>query len=183
MTDLERTYREIRPRLLNWIKRRLRNQEESEDLLQEVFSKAVETFNVANPVENLVSWLYVAARNAVVDTWRQRDRRPLSMDNQEWDIGPERLITETVDQGPEEAYRRERAVEALEEALADLPDEQREVFVLQAVDGCTFREVAEFLEISLNTAMSRKRYAVAKLRERLRDFNDVIERQEEDNVR
>ena len=183
MTDLERTYREIRPRLLSWIKRRLSDQEESEDLLQEVFFRAAETLSVAKPVENLVSWLYVAARNAVVDTWRQRKNQPLSTENLDWDIGPERLVMESVDQGPEEAYRREQAVEALDEALDDLPDEQREVFVLQAVDGYTFREVAELLEISLNTAMSRKRYAVSKLRERLRDFNDVIERQEEDDVR
>ena len=179
MTDLEKTYRDESPRLLNWIKRRLGVNEDPEDLLQDVFARAADTLEAARPVENLVSWLYASARNAVVDIWRERDRQPASYDGETLDITAESLLSESVEPGPEETFRRVQAYEALEDALDDLPDGQKEVFLLQAVDGYTFRETAELLDISINTAMSRKRYAVARLRERLGDYKDVAIRHEE----
>ena len=175
MTDLEKTYREESPRLLNWIRRRLDSDEDPEDLMQDVFTRAAGALDAARPVENLVSWLYTAARNAIVDTWRQRDRRPIATDADALEATVDNLLADSVVPGPEEALNRSMALEALEEALDDLPDAQREVFLLQAVDGYTFREVADLLDISLNTAMSRKRYAVAKLRERLEDFRDATQ--------
>jgi RNA polymerase sigma factor (sigma-70 family) len=178
MTDLEKTYRKEGPRLLNWIRRRLGVNEDPEDLFQEIFTRAADVLDAARPVDNLVSWLYAAARNAVVDVWRERERKPGSLDSGDLEIGPENLLNESVSPGPHEAFRRVQALEALEEALDDLPDGQREVFLLQAVDGYTFRETAELLDISINTAMSRKRYAVARLRERLGDYRDAVERQE-----
>jgi RNA polymerase sigma factor (sigma-70 family) len=179
MTDLEKTYRDESPRLLNWIKRRLGVNEDPEDLLQDVFARAADTLEAARPVENLVSWIYASARNAVVDIWRERDRQPASYDGETLDITAENLLSESVEPGPEETFRRAQAYEALEDALDDLPDGQREVFLLQAVDGYTFRETADLLDISINTAMSRKRYAVARLRERLGDYKDAAMRQEE----
>ena len=180
MTDLEKTYRDEGPQLLNWIKRRLGVNEDSEDLLQDIFTRAAGVLEAAYPVENLLSWLYASARNAVVDTWRDRGRQPdsLSTDAGDLELGPEDLLGESVSPGPHEAFRRALALEALEEALDDLPDGQREVFLLQTVDGYTFRDIAELLDISINTAMSRKRYAAARLRERLGDYKDAIERQE-----
>ncbi len=178
MTDLEKTYRDESPRLLNWIKRRLGVEEDPEDLLQDIFTRAVDGLNAVRPVENLVSWLYTSARNAVVDVWREREKRPGTLDAEALETGPATLLNESVSPGPHEAFRRAQALEALEDALDDLPDGQRDVFLLQAVDGYTFRETAELLDISINTAMSRKRYAVARLRERLGDYKDVLERQE-----
>ncbi len=175
MTDLERTYREESPRLLNWIKSRLDSDEDPEDLMHEVFARAAGAMEAAKPIENLVSWLYTASRNAIVDTWRQRDRRPIAAETEDLDATVEHLLSESVLPGPEESFYRSMALEALEDAIEDLPEKQREVFLLQAVDGYSFREVADFLDISLNTAMSRKRYAVAKLRERLADFKDVTQ--------
>ena len=174
MTDLEKTYRDESPRLLNWIKRRLGVNEDPEDLLQDLFARAADALDLARPIDNLVSWLYAGARNAVVDTWREREKQPASFDADVLEMTPENLLTESVEPGPEETFRRLEAMEALEEALDDLPDGQREVFLLQAVDGYTFRETAELLDLSINTVMSRKRYAVARLRERLGDFNDTI---------
>jgi len=179
MTDLEKTYRDESPRLLNWIRRRVGVNEDPEDLLQDVFARAANALDATRPVENLVSWLYASARNAIVDIWRERDKQPASRDVDVLETTPENLLTESVEPGPEEKFRRLEAMEALEEALDDLPDGQREVFLLQAVDGYTFRETAELLDISINTAMSRKRYAVARLRERLGDYKDASERQEE----
>ena len=86
MTDLEKTYRDESPRLLNWIKRRLGVNEDPEDLLQDVFARAADTLEAARPVENLVSWLYTSAQNAVVDIWRERDRQPASYDGENLDI-------------------------------------------------------------------------------------------------
>jgi RNA polymerase sigma factor (sigma-70 family) len=179
MTDLEKTYRDEGPRLLNWIRRRLGVNEDPEDLLQDIFTRAADALTAAAPVDNLVSWLYVSARNAVVDTWREREKTPVSRDAGVLELSAENLINESVVPGPEEAFRRIEAMEALEDALDDLPDGQREVFLLQAVDGYTFRETAELLDISINTAMSRKRYAVARLRERLGDYKNAAMRQEE----
>lgn len=179
MTDLEKTYRDEGPRLLNWIRRRLGVNEDPEDLLQDIFARAADTLSVARPVENLVSWLYVSARNAVVDTWREREKMPASYDAEVLELSAENLLSESVEPGPEERFRKLEAMEALEDALDDLPDGQREVFLLQAVDGYTFRETAELLDISINTAMSRKRYAVARLRERLEDYKIAAMRQEE----
>ena len=183
MTDLEKTYRDEGPRLLNWIKRRLGVNEDPEDLLQDLFARAADTLDAARPIENLVSWMYVSARNAVVDIWRERKKQPVSFDTDALEMTPENLLAESVEPGPEETYRRLEAMEALEEALDDLPDGQREVFLLQAVDGYTFRETAELLDLSINTVMSRKRYAVARLRERLGDYKDAVERQEEKDAR
>jgi len=183
MTDLERTYREESPRLLNWIRSRLGSRDDAEDLLQDVFTRAATALDAARPVDNLVSWLYASARNAVVDTWRSRDRREASVDPADLATTPESLVAESVEPGPHGAYLKTLAMEALEDAIGDLPRAQREVFLLQAVDGYTFAETAELLDISINTAMSRKRYAVAKLRERLGDFHDVLQHEEESYVR
>lgn len=179
MTDLEKTYRDEGPRLLNWIRRRLGVNEDPEDLLQDIFARAADALSAARPVDNLVSWLYVSARNAVVDTWRERDKTPTSYDADALELSAENLLSESVETGPEEMFRKLEAMEALEDALDDLPDGQREVFLLQAVDGYTFKETAELLDISINTAMSRKRYAVARLRERLGDYKIAAMRQEE----
>jgi RNA polymerase sigma factor (sigma-70 family) len=159
--------------MLNWIRRRLGSDEDPEDLMQEVFARAARVLNAAKPVDNLVSWLYAAARNAIVDTWRQREKRPVAANAEDLDATVENLLAESVLPGPDEALLRCMALEAFEEALDDLPEQQRDVFLLQAVDGYTFREIAELLDISPNTAMSRKRYAVARLRERLADFKDA----------
>lgn len=179
MTDLERTYREESPRLLNWIRARLGSREDSEDLLQDVFVRASAALDPAQSMDNLVSWLYTVARNAVVDAWRSRGRRPEESDLEALEVGPEALVAESVVKGPDELYFRRLAEEALEDALDDLPDGQREVFILQAVEGYTFTEIADLLDISINTAMSRKRYAVGKLRDMLQDFKSITQQTEE----
>ncbi|MCK5250955.1 MAG: hypothetical protein KAJ98_13370, partial [Spirochaetaceae bacterium] len=92
MTDLEKTYRDEGPRLLNWIKRRLGVNEDPEDLLQDVFARAADALDAAGPVENLLSWLYVSARNAVVDTWREREKQPVSFDADALEMTPENLL-------------------------------------------------------------------------------------------
>ena len=183
MTDLERTYREESPRLLNWIRGRIGSSEESEDLMQDVFARASAALDPARPVEDLVSWLYTSARNGVVDAWRRRSRRPEESDLEALEVGPETLVAESVEPGPDEAYMQVLAQETLEEALADLPERQREVFILQAVDGYTFAEIAELLDISINTAMSRKRYAVTRLRTMLQDFKNLSQHEEERHER
>ena len=106
MTDLEKTYRDEGPRLLNWIKRRLGGDEDPEDLFQEIFARAADALDAVRPVDNLVSWLYTTARNAVVDVWRERERKPGSLDTGDLAVGPKNLLNESVSPGPHEAFRR-----------------------------------------------------------------------------
>ena len=171
-TALERAYRTEGPRLLNWIRSRIGNLEDAEDLLQDVFSRATRSLGTAGTVDNLVAWLYASARNAVVDAWRRRGRRGEDADLE--NVTPESLVAE-FSEGPEAKLRRSVVAEAIEDALDDLPDDQREVFWLQAVEGCTFRELSELLDIPINTAMSRKRYAVKRLRDQLSDLRDFLD--------
>lgn len=171
MTDLEKIFRNESPRLLNWIRVRLKVDEDAEDILQDVFAGAANALATLHGADYLISWLYASARNAVIDVWRGRKRKVDSEELSETFIN---LFNEFVMSDPEEIFRRAETYEALEKAIEMLPEDQREVFLLQTVYGYTFRETAELLNISINTAMSRKRYALIRLREYLEDYKDVV---------
>lgn len=175
MIDLERIFRDEGPRLLNWIRVRLKVDEDAEDILQDTFAGATKVLATLCSADHLISWLYVSARNAVIDAWRGGTRRLDSEYLSETSIS---LFDESVIPDPEEIFRRARTYEALEEAIEMLPEDQKEVFLLQTVYGYTFRETAGLLNISINTAMSRKRYALIRLREYLKDYKDAVVQKE-----
>ena len=159
-------------RLRNFIRRRVPEGADAEDILQDVFSELVEAYRLMKPIGQVGAWLFRVARNRITDSFRKRKRAPIA-ERTAFEGDGERLGIEELlpsqDGSPETAYARSVLAEELEDALAELPREQREVFIAHEVDGRSFKEIAAETGVSVNTLLSRKHYAVMHLRERLRD--------------
>jgi RNA polymerase sigma factor (sigma-70 family) len=164
---LSEIFRREQGRLRSFVRRRVADEGDAEDILQDVFSALVEANWLTRPVEQAGAWLFRVARNRIVDFFRKK--RPEQFD----DEGIEDLLP-SADAGPEEAYVRSLLWEELEQALAELPEEQRAVFIAHEIEGRSFKELAAETGVSVNTLLSRKRYAVLHLRERLKDINEEI---------
>src|SRR6202163_1764883 len=162
-------------RLRNFIRRRVADPSDAEDILQEVFYELVETYRLMKPIEQVGAWLFRVARNRITDLFRKRKPEastndPVAEEDGEFltleDLLPSR------DAGPEAAYARTVLLAELEDALEELPDEQREVFLANEIEGRSFKDLAAETGLSVNTLLSRKHYAVIHLRERLRAVHD-----------
>jgi RNA polymerase sigma factor (sigma-70 family) len=156
------------PRLRSFIRRRVLDAGEAEDILQDVFYELVETYRMMKPVEQVTAWLYRVARNRITDLWRRQKPVTLSepVGDEEGMVTLESLLP-SPDAGPDAVYARNVLLDLMEEALEELPANQREVFVAHEVLGRSFKEISEETGASVNTLLSRKRYAVLHLRERL----------------
>jgi RNA polymerase sigma factor (sigma-70 family) len=170
-------------RLRNFIRRRVSDPRDAEDILQDVFYKLVEANRLLMPIEHVTGWLFRVARNRITDLFRKKKPQSLSDitgANHDDDGDGELLLLQlqledmlpSPDAGPEALYARNLLLEELELALDELPDEQREVFVAHELEGRTFKEMAAKTGVSVNTLLSRKRYAVLHLRERLQSVYD-----------
>ncbi len=146
-------------RLRGFIRRRVPDPGDAEDILQDVFSTLVEANRLLMPIDHITGWLFRVARNRIVDLFRRR--KPDSVD------GVADLLP-SPHAGPEAAYARQLLLDELAAAIAELPKEQREVFIGHEIDGRSFKEMAAATGVGVNTLLSRKRYAVLRLRERLR---------------
>ena len=162
-------------RLRNFIRRRVQNEADVEDLLQEVFYELVEANRLLMPIEYVTGWLFQVARNRITDLFRKK--KPEAFSDVGWtDEDGELLRIEdllpTPEAGPEAAYVRSEMLEELEIALSELPDEQRQIFIAHELEGRSFKELSAESGVSVNTLLSRKRYAVLHLRERLQTIHD-----------
>jgi RNA polymerase sigma factor (sigma-70 family) len=163
-------------RLRNFIRRRVADETEVEDILQDVFYEMVAAYRLMKPIEQVSAWLFRVARNRIIDLFRKK--RPAASTNDFLDIAEDgdRLSLEdllpSADAGPDSAYARSILLDELDAALDELPEEQREVFVAHELEGHTFKELAAATGVSVNTLLSRKHYAVLYLRERLRAIYD-----------
>jgi RNA polymerase sigma factor (sigma-70 family) len=161
-------FRREQGRLRSFVRKRVADEGDVEDILQDVFYELVEAYRLMKPVEQAGAWLYRVARNRIIDLFRKR--RPVQL--------PEEFTIEdmlpSADAGPEAAYARSLLWDELEEALEELPEEQRDVFIAHEIEGRSFKELAEETGVSVNTLLSRKRYAVLHLRERLKEINEEI---------
>ena len=162
-------------RLRNFIRRRVPDPRDAEDILQDVFYELVEANRLLMPIEHVTGWLFRVARNRITDLFRKK--RPESFsDTAVADEDDELLHLEDLlpspDAGPEALYARGVLLDELELGLDELPEAQREVFVAHELDGRSFKEMAAETGVSVNTLLSRKRYAVLHLRERLQDIYD-----------
>lgn len=171
------TVRKERSRLLTFIRRRLPDPDDAEDILQDVFMELTEAYELAKPIERVASWLFAVARHKISDWYRKTPPgRLVSIDATDEDDGEMPVLgawlAATDDTGPESEFFRETLMDALTDALAELPAEQREVFVQHELEGRSFRDMAAEWNVPVNTLLSRKRYAVLHLRERLRDLYD-----------
>jgi RNA polymerase sigma factor (sigma-70 family) len=167
-------------RLRNFIRRRVPNASDAEDILQDVFFELVEANRLLMPIEHVTGWLFRVARNRITDLFRKK--KPDAFGDVPGPGGgddePERLRFEDLvpspDDGPDAALARTMLMEELALALDELPDDQREVFVQHELEGRSFKEISAQSGVSVNTLLSRKHYAVLHLRERLRDAYDEL---------
>src|ERR1700722_16576846 len=165
-------------RLKNFIRRRVADAGEAEDVLQDVFYELIASYRMLKPVEKVSAWLFRVARNRITDLFRKK--RPELLGDTTWtgEDGDELTLEDllpSADEGPEAAYARGVLLESLEEALEELPTEQSEVFIAHEVMGRSFNELAEESGVSVNTLLSRKRYAVLHLRKRLQKIYEEID--------
>jgi RNA polymerase sigma factor (sigma-70 family) len=162
-------------RLRNFIRRRVPDPRDAEDILQDVFYELVEANRLLMPIEHVTGWLFRVARNRISDLFRKKRPEIFSDAVVEGEDG-EMLAFEDLlpspDAGPEALYLRTVLLDELESAVDELPEEQREVFVAHELEGRSFKEMAAETGVSVNTLLSRKRYAVLHLRERLQNIYD-----------
>ena len=162
-------------RLRNFIGRRVADPSDAEDILQEVFYELVEAYRLMKPIEQVGAWLFRVARNRITDLFRKKRPQASTNDSAIAEDGEAVTLEDLLpspDAGPEALYARTMLLEELEDALEELPDEQREVFLAHEIEGRSFRELAAETGLSVNTLLSRKHYAVVHLRDRLRAVYD-----------
>ncbi len=151
-------------RLRRFIRRRVSDPRDAEDILQEVFSELVEANRLLMPIEHVTGWLFRVARNRITDLFRKK--KPESFNDTFEDLLP------SPDAGPEARYARQVLLDELALAIEELPEEQRDVFIAHELHGRSFKDMAAETGVSINTLLSRKRYAVLSLRERLQSIYD-----------
>nr|WP_205417377.1 sigma-70 family RNA polymerase sigma factor [Trinickia diaoshuihuensis] len=183
MTDPDRDITAIvmleRTRLVNFIRRRIRDPDDAEDILQDVFHEFVQAYRLPAPIEQASAWLFRTARNRIIDRFRKKREQPLA-DLSEPDDDPDGeyrldLALPAHDAGPEARYARTVLLKALQDALDELPPNQREVFIAHELEGRSFKELAAQSGVALNTLLARKRYAVLHLRGRLQPVYDELD--------
>jgi len=158
------------PRLRSFIRRHVADTGEAEDILQDVFYELIETYRMMKPVEHVTAWLFRVARNRMIDMFRRRKSESLSAPATEAEGDTLEDLLPSAEAGPEANYARMLLLDALDEAIEDLPEEQREVFVAHELMGRSFKEIAAETGVSVNTLLSRKRYAVLHLRQQLKSI-------------
>jgi RNA polymerase sigma factor (sigma-70 family) len=167
-----------RGRLRNFIRKRVADEAEAEDILQDVFYELVEACRLMRPIEQVSAWMFRVARNRIIDFFRKK--KPVSLSDarapdEESNAAPalEEMLP-SPDAGPEALYARSVLLEELEAALEELPQEQRDVFIAHEIEGRSFKDISAKTGVSVNTLLSRKHYAVLHLRERLQSIHDEL---------
>lgn len=169
---------EYKDRLTGFIRKRVDREEEAEDILQEVFYQLAEADWLMKPIDRIAGWLFAVARNRITDLYRKKkpDFLPEQYEDEDEESAMEELSSFFVDEenNPETDYLRAMIMEEFEEALDDLPPEQREAFELHEIKGMSFNDMSQLTGEPVNTLISRKRYAVLYLRDRLRILYDEL---------
>jgi RNA polymerase sigma factor (sigma-70 family) len=162
-------------RLRNFIRRRVPDPRDAEDVLQDVFYRLVEANRLLMPIDHVTGWLFRVARNRITDLFRKKTPEPFSdaaVNSEEGELLEIEDLLPSPDAGPEALYFRNLLVDELALALDELSEDQREVFIAHELEGRSFKELAAETGVSVNTLLSRKRYAVLHLRGRLQSIYD-----------
>jgi RNA polymerase sigma factor (sigma-70 family) len=164
-------------RLRHFIRRRVPDPRDAEDILQDVFYALVEANRLLMPIDHVTGWLFRVARNRITDFFRKQ--RPESFSeaavaNEDDELLPLEELLPSPDAGPEALYARQVLLDELTLAIDELPEDQREVFVAHELEGRSFKEMAAEAGVSVNTLLSRKHYAVRRLRQRLQSIYDEL---------
>ena len=179
--EIAATVRRERGRLMAFIRRRVLDSSEAEDVLQEALYELVAAYRLMQPVEQAGAWLMRVARNRIIDRFRKKKPELLADQGLEGDDeddsgGSLEDLLPSPDDGPDALVIRELMLERIEEALDELPREQREVFIAQELEGASFKELAARWNVTVSALLSRKRYAVLYLRKRLKEaFDEWLE--------
>jgi RNA polymerase sigma factor (sigma-70 family) len=165
------------PRLRSFIRKRVLDVGEAEDILQDVFFELLETYRFMKPMEQVTAWLFRVARNRITDLFRRQ--KPVSLNEPVSDEGSQSLedLLPSAEAGPDAVYARNLLFELLDDALDELPENQREVFLEHELLGRSFKELAEETGVSMNTLLSRKHYAILHLRQRLNEMYEDFGKQ------
>lgn len=161
-------------RLRNFIRKRVADEADAEDILQDVFYEFVQAYRLMKPIEQAGAWLFRVARNRIIDLYRKRKNDPMGEEPAVVNGEPLNLedLLPSPDSGPEAVFARNLLLAEFEDALDELPEEQREVFIAHELEGRSFRELAAETGVGVNTLLSRKHYAVLYLRQRLQTMYD-----------
>src|SRR5262245_14908512 len=156
------TVEEQRARLRNFIRKRVADEADAEDILQDVFYEFVQAYRLMKPIEQAGAWLFRVARNRIIDLYRKRRNSPLREAGvvENGDLLNLEDLLPSADAGPEAVFARNLLLAEIDDALEELPDEQREVFIAHELEGRSFKELAAEAGVSVNTLLSRKHYAV-----------------------
>lgn len=175
----ESAFRSNRKRLLDFIRQRVRTEEDAEDILSDVFYQLLSSYSVTEPIEKMTSWLYTVTRNKIIDWYRKKrpESLPAQFDDPTLPLNLEDILFDPT-QNPDDVYARSMVWTELADALDELPPEQRDVFVMHELEGKSFKEIAAITGEPQNTLLSRKRYAILYLRERLQELYKEFEFQE-----
>ena len=168
---------EVRSRLGHFIRRRVPDPADVEDIVQEVFSELVEANRLLMPIDHVTGWLFRVARNRITDLFRRKRPETFSeaaVEDEDGEVLRIEDLLPSPEAGPEALYVRSVLLDELALALDELPDEQREVFVAHELEGRSFKELSAESGVNVNTLLSRKRYAVLHLRERLQTLHDEL---------
>ena len=176
-SDITATVLRERARLANFIRRRVGDRTDAEDILQDVLHEFVEAYRLPAPIEQVSAWLFQVARFRIIDRFRKKKEDLLGDANEADDDADLHLdlALPSPDAGPEADYARSRVLWALQHALDELPENQRDVFVAHEIDGISFKEMAARSGVAINTLLARKRYAVLTLRARLQTVVDELD--------
>ena len=178
--QIEKLFRADRKKFLGFIRQRVRSQEEAEDILQDVFTNVLAASkNVHKPIENIASWVFTAVRNRIIDSYRKKRAENFSDMQSQSSVDEgidsfENFLTDVSD-NPETDLIRKTIWDSIQNGLALLPKEQRDVFVKNEFEGISFREMSEELDVNINTLLARKRYAVLHLRDYLKELYNSLE--------
>ena len=177
-SELAATVARERSKLGNFIRRRVRDSMDAEDLLQDVLQELVEAYRLPEPIEQAGAWLFRVARNRIIDRFRKNRRRPL-VDMKSIELADGEYLLDLalprLDQSPDALYQRSMVLDALERAVDELPASQRDVFIGHELEGISFKEMARTSGIPVNTLLTHKRNAVLHLRQRLKTIYDDLE--------
>ncbi|MDB6049314.1 MAG: polymerase sigma factor, sigma-70 family protein [Pseudomonas sp.] len=178
-SDITATVLRERTKLGNFIRRRVRDATEADDILQDVFYEFVEAYRLPETIEQVSAWLFRVARNRIIDRFRKKKEQSISSMGEDLDRDEDEyrldLALPSMDAGPDAVFARSMVLEALQNALDELPENQREVFIAHEIAGNSFKQIAAQSGVALNTLLARKRYAVLHLRNRLQTVYDELD--------
>lgn len=176
--EIEKTVKRERGRLFSFIRSRVSDPDEAEDILQDVFYQLTETYRLMKPVEQWTAWLFRVARNKITDRYRKKKTERLDVALHHEEDGDALFLTDLIASDGIDAndeIMKDMLMEEVDSALSELPEDQRNVFIWHEIEGKSFQEMSEETGIPVNTLLSRKRYAVLFLRERLKElYNEMF---------